>query len=440
MDYLSKPTTALSGELLIPGDKSLSHRALIFASLAEGITPISGLLPSEDVLATLSALRQLGVRIDYNPGDTHALVHGNGLAGLVAPTAPLDLGNSGTAIRLITGLLAWQPFDSVLTGDESLLTRPMSRIADPLRTMGAAIALSASGTAPITVSAASTPLSGIDYTMPVASAQIKSALLLAGLGASSPVTVRDPGVSRDHTEIMMRYLGIPVVTDAGAVLLSTIDRFDAKPIDVVGDISSAAFFLVAASIIPGSDLVLRRVGVNPTRTGIIDLLRRMGANIQVLKQTLSNGGEAVADLRVCYAPLKGITITAHDVPTAIDELPVLMVAAACAQGQTVVSGAQELRVKESDRIGATVGALRALGITALETRDGMIVEGGTVRSGTIVTHGDHRIAMAFAVAGAVADGPVQIRDTDNVATSYPDFITAATAVGLCVEKESNNNE
>lgn len=429
-----KTSTGLSGEIYIPGDKSLSHRALIFAALASGSTTITGFLPGEDNLATLNSLRDLGVEIDYSDCSTTVRVVGVGLQGLRAPNNSLNLGNSGTAIRLLTGLLAWQSFDTVLIGDKSLSGRPMRRIADPLQSMGAAIDLCNGSTAPIKISGKA-KLVGIDYLMPQASAQVKSCLLLAGMGACSKVIVRESTISRDHTERMMQYLGLPIIKKPGVVELSPISQYKARPIDIVGDISSAAFFIVAATIVPNSDIVLKRVGVNPTRTGVINILQRMGAKIELLNIGVSNGGEPVADIRVKSASLSGVNITASDVPSAVDEMPVLMVAAACAAGRTVLDGAAELRVKESDRIQAVADGLLALGVEVCVHDDGMEVEGGVISGGIVNSHGDHRIAMAFAIAGAISSGDVIVEGTEMVATSFPNFVSLSQSIGINMQED-----
>lgn len=432
--YCCQPAGPLSGELLIPGDKSLSHRAVILASLADGVTEIQGFLPGADNLATLQAMRQLGVPVDYAASESQLQIKGVGLRGLLGSRQPLDLGNAGTGIRLLAGLLAWQPFSSELTGDASLRGRPMERIAQPLNQMGAKICLTEENTAPMRISECHGALRPINYAMPVASAQIKSAILFAGLGASGPIRITDPGMSRDHSERMMRYLGIPVRSEGRCVEITPIQSFSAKPLEIVGDLSSAAFFLVAASIIPGSDLWLKNVGINPTRTGVIDLLRQMGANITLHRQRVSAGGEPVADIQVRYAPLRAIQIQPIDVSRAIDELPILLVAAACAQGQSELRGAQELRVKECDRLAAMAAGLKAMGVSLVETSDGMILQGGRLKGGVIQAYDDHRIAMAFAVAAAVAVGETIVQDVAQVQTSFPGFKAAARQVGLPIEE------
>jgi 3-phosphoshikimate 1-carboxyvinyltransferase len=437
-NYQCQPAGPLSGELLVPGDKSLSHRAVILAALADGVTDISGFLPGADNLATLNAMRQLGVPVDYTDGESRLQIKGVGLRGLRRSEQALDLGNAGTGIRLLMGLLSWQPFASELTGDASLKARPMRRIADPLNQMGAEVCLTPQNTAPVRITARHSALSPISYTMPVASAQIKSAILLAGLGASGPVEITDPGVSRDHSERMMRYLGIPVQSKGNVVRLTPCESFAAQPLEVVGDISSAAFFMVAASIVPGSDILLKNVGVNPTRTGVIELLQRMGADLILCDERISAGGEPVADIRVRYAELKGIDIGSHDVPRAIDELPVLLIAAACAQGQTQLSGAGELRVKECDRLEAMATGLKAMGAVLVETPDGMILQGGQLKGATVNSFDDHRIAMAFAVAAAVAVGETIVQDVAQVQTSFPSFNASARELGLPIKETKHD--
>jgi 3-phosphoshikimate 1-carboxyvinyltransferase len=434
LNYHCQPAGPLSGELVMQGDKSLSHRAIILSSIADGVTEISGFLPGSDNLATLNAMRQLGVSIKHEYGATWAQVTGVGLRGLQASANTLDLGNSGTGIRLLTGLLAWQSFSSELTGDASLRARPMRRIAEPLNQMGAQIRLTDRGTAPVQITGKNSPLSPLNYKMPVASAQIKSAILFAGLGCSDYVEITNPGVSRDHSERMMQYLGLPLTVKRNTVRLEACQSFPAKPLEIVGDLSSAAFFLVAGSIVPGSDILLKNIGVNPTRTGVIDLLQRMGANITLHNERISLGGEPVADLRVRSAKLRSIDIGPKDVPRAIDELPVLLLAAACAQGETQLSGAAELRVKECDRLEAMATGLKAMGVTLVETPDGMILNGGRFRGAEIHSYDDHRIAMTFAVAASVAQGSTTIKNVMQVQTSFPGFEAFAREIGLPIEE------
>jgi len=427
------PGGNLTGRVRVPGDKSISHRSIMLGSLAEGMTAITGFLEGEDSLATLAAFRLMGVAIE-GPDRGRVSIQGVGLRGLAAPSQALYLGNSGTSMRLMTGLLAGQDFDSLLTGDASLSGRPMKRVVEPLTRMGARITMTAAGTAPLAISGG-TRLQGIDYVMPVASAQVKSCLLLAGLYASGRTCVTEPAPTRDHTERMLAGMGYPLQREAGRVCLEGGHALQGISIDIPADISSTAFFLVGASIAPGSDLVLEHVGMNPTRTGVIDILMRMGADIRIDNQREA-GGEPVADLHVKSAPLHGIDIPPELVPLAIDEFPVLFVAAACASGRTVLTGAEELRVKESDRIQVMADGLAALGINATATPDGMIIEGGVCGGGVIDSHGDHRIAMSFAMAALRAKGSIEILDCDNVNTSFPGFVELAAGAGLHIALES----
>ncbi len=401
---------------------------MMLGSLAEGCTEVSGFLEGEDTLATAAAFRAMGVRIEA-AGEGRRIVHGVGLHGLRAPSAPLDLGNSGTGMRLLAGILAGQSFGTELIGDASLSRRPMKRVIEPLVRMGARIQSRDGGLAPLRFTPATEGLEGIVHESPVASAQVKSCLLLAGLFARGATSVTEPHRTRDHTERMLRAFGVEVLVDGRTASLRGGQRLRAAPIVVPADVSSAAFFLVAASIVPGSELLLEQVGVNPLRDGILRALRLMGADI-TLENPRVLGDEPVADLRVRHAPLRGIEVPEALVPDMIDEFPVLFAAAAVAQGTTVVRGAAELRVKESDRIAAMAAALRALGADIAETSDGAIIRGGSLRGGRIDSHGDHRIAMASAVAALVAAGPVEIADCANVATSFPDFVRIAATVGF----------
>ena len=423
----------LLGRLRVPGDKSISHRAIMLGAIADGVTRIAGFLEGEDALSTRNVFRSLGVRID-GPDDGRVVVHGVGVDGLRAPVTDLDCGNAGTAMRLLMGLLAGQRFASRLVGDESLSRRPMRRVADPLTAMGARVE-TCSGCPPVSLSPAPGGLRGIDYALPVASAQVKSALLLAGLYADGVTRITEPAPTRDHTERMLGGFGVQVARDGARVALSGGQRLRATDIDVPADISSAAFFLVGASIAPGSDLVLEHVGMNPTRTGVLDILRAMGADIEVLAMH-EIGGEPAADLRVRHAPLRGIDVPPDLVPLAIDEFPVLFVAAACAQGQTRVSDAAELRVKESDRIAVMADGLRVLGVACEPTDDGIVIDGNPAAAafgaGEVRSHGDHRIAMAFAVAALRAAGTIRILETRNVATSFPGFVASARRAGIAV--------
>lgn len=430
--FIASPGGSVAGRIRVPGDKSISHRSIMLGSLADGTTEVEGFLEGEDALATLQAFRDMGVVIE-GPHHGRLTIHGVGLRGLKAPPGPIYLGNSGTSMRLLSGLLAAQDFDSTLTGDASLSRRPMSRVAEPLRAMGAVIETAAEGRPPITIRGRKA-LTGLTYEMPVASAQVKSCLLLAGLYAQGKTTVIEPAPTRDHTERMLRGFGQPVSVDGARVALESSAGLQAAKIEVPADISSAAFFLVAASIAPGSDLLLEGVGINPTRTGIIDILRLMGGDI-TLENPREAGGEPVADLRVRSAQLKGIEIPEALVPLAIDEFPVLFIAAACAQGRTVLRGAQELRVKESDRIQVMADGLLALGVSVEPTPDGIIIDGSQIGGGVVNAMGDHRIAMAFSVAALCANAPIQIHDCANVATSFPNFLALCAQVGMRVAQE-----
>ena len=430
--YLANPGGSLSGRIRVPGDKSISHRSIMLGSLAEGTTEVEGFLEGEDALATLQAFRDMGVVIE-GPHHGKVTVHGVGLHGLKPPPGPLYLGNSGTSMRLLSGLLAAQSFDTVLTGDASLSKRPMNRVAKPLREMGAVIETGPEGRPPMHIKGGQR-LTGMSYEMPMASAQVKSCLLLAGLYAAGETSVTEPAPTRDHTERMLRGFGYPVAVDGNVAAVESGHKLTATAIEVPADISSAAFFLVAASIAEGSELVLEHVGINPTRTGVIDILKLMGADL-TLENQREVGGEPVADIRVRAAKLKGIDIPEDLVPLAIDEFPVLFVAAACAEGRTVLRGAEELRVKESDRIQVMADGLIALGVKAEPTPDGIIIEGGAFGGGEVWSHGDHRIAMSFSVASLRASAPIRIHDCANVATSFPNFLGLAGQVGIRVTEE-----
>jgi len=419
----------LDGSIRVPGDKSISHRSIMFASLAQGTSRISGFLEGEDSLNTLRAFQAMGVSIE-GPEKGEVSIHGVGMTGLKAPAQALDVGNAGTSMRLLAGLLAGQAFDVELTGDASLSKRPMQRVTDPLTEMGAKIDTAAEGKPPLKIIGKQS-LKGFHYHMPMASAQVKSCCLLAGMYAQGKTCVTEPAITRDHTERMLRAFGCQVEVDNGTACISGPVKLIATDIDVPADISSAAFFMVGASIATDSDIVLRHVGINPTRTGIIDILKLMGADISLLNK-VEIGGEPVADIRVKSAKLKGINVPEDLVPLAIDEFPVLFVAAACAQGQTVVSDAQELRVKECDRIQVMADGLQALGVDAQSTNDGMIIQGGEISGGTVHSHDDHRIAMAFAMAALRANSEIHIEDCDNVNTSFPGFAELATTSGLSI--------
>jgi len=429
--FTAAPVDAVRGAITVPGDKSISHRSLMLSGIAAGVSEIGGFLPSEDCLASMGAMRALGVEIE-RPGPTDVVVRGVGLHGLKGASGPLDMGNAGTAMRLFTGLLAAQQFDSRLVGDESLMKRPMERVAKPLREMGADV-VTRQGTPPVDIRGGRR-LHGIEYRMPVASAQVKSAILLAGLYAEGPTTVISPAVSRDHSERMLAGFGVRVVESGASVTVHPPERLEARRLMVPGDFSSAAFFIVAGLLGAAADgLLIRNVGLNPTRTGLLDILRGMGARIEAVN-TRSSGAEPVADLLVHRSALRGIAVPAALVPLAIDEFPVLFVAAACAAGETLVTGAEELRVKESDRIAAMSGGFRALGVEHEVLPDGMRIAGrdaGAVfGGGEVDSCGDHRVAMSFSIASLRAAGPIRIRDVANVATSFPGFVALARAAGL----------
>ena len=437
--FMVRPGGSLRGELRVPGDKSISHRAIMLGALAEGVTVIDGFLDGDDALATLNAFRAMGVRID-GPVQGRVTVYGVGLHGLKPPKGPLYLGNAGTAMRLMAGLMAAQPFAVTLTGDQSLSGRPMSRVVEPLRMMGADIETALDGRPPLVINGGAR-LRGINYSLPMASAQVQSCLMLAGLYAEGETVTTAPGVVRDHTSRMLQGFGYPVTVSGTTVALQGGGQLTATDIAVPGDVSSAAFFMVAATIAPGSDIRLRHVGMNPTRCAVVEILTMMGADITVENETLA-GGEPVADLLVRSARLQGVIIPPHLVPIAIDEFPALFIAAACARGQTVLTGASELRVKESDRIQAMADGLQALGIDAQPLADGMIISGSDLTdaapvftSAEINSRGDHRIAMAFAVAALRAEGDIRILDCANVATSFPNFVSLASRAGMRIVVE-----
>jgi 3-phosphoshikimate 1-carboxyvinyltransferase len=429
------PVVGVEGELTVPGDKSISHRALLLGAIAEGLTEIEGFLESEDCLRTLHALRSMGVRIQQG-GEQSVRVRGGGLFSLQAPDAPLDLGNSGTAMRLLIGLLSWQKFASTLIGDASLMNRPMNRVSVPLRMMGARIE-TREGMPPVIVHG-SDRLRGIPYKSPIASAQVKSALLLAGLRASGETTISEPATSRDHTERMLNAFGVPLRREGTTVAIKPVQRLRGTRIDVPADFSSAAFFLVGGSIARSGTLRLRDVGVNPTRTGLLEILTAMGADIAVERRVI-HGPEPVADLVVRPASLHGIEVPLELVPRAIDEFPAFFIAAACAEGPSILRGAEELRVKETDRLTVMSSGLTALGVRHRVLPDGMLIEGrkgaGPVFSGgTVDSRGDHRVAMAFAMASLQSSAPIEVLNTTNVATSFPGFAGLARSCGFDLEE------
>ncbi len=427
MDFIVEPSRVHDAELTVPGDKSISHRALMLGSIADGITTIKGFLPGEDCLATLRAFRAMGVRIDEHDATT-LTVHGVGLHGLTRPDNALDLGNSGTAMRLMTGLLAGQRFDSTLVGDESLSRRPMARIVDPLTKMGAVIESDCDGTPPLEIRGG-VRLTGIDYETPVASAQVKSCLLLAGLYADGLTTVVEPAVTRDHTERMLRTMGVDVQQGDLRVSLAGGQALTAVELEVPADLSSAAFAMLAAILATSADVQIRSTGINPTRTGVIDILKTMGADITLENQRMF-GSEPVADIRVRSSKLRGCDVDPSLVSLAIDEFPLLFVAAASATGTTRFRGIGELRVKESDRIAAMATGLRALGIRIDEFADGALVHGGHFTGGVVESFGDHRIAMSLAVAATAATDEVIVRGVDNVETSFPGFVDRIGELGV----------
>ena len=458
--YIITPSQTVSGTIAIPGDKSISHRSIMLGSLATGVTHVTGFLEGEDALATLQAFRDMGVTIE-GPENGKLTIHGVGMHGLKPSKTPIYMGNSGTSMRLLAGILAAQPFDSVLTGDASLNKRPMERVAAPLREMGAVIQSTGhKGTSPLSITGrdkVGKPLQGIDYQMPVASAQIKSCLLLAGLWAEGTTTVTQPEISRDHTERMLSAFGYPVTVDGNRISVTGGGTLIGGDIAVPADISSAAFFMVAAAISQDSELTLTQVGINPTRTGIIDILKLMQADITLSNKTYI-GEEPVADITIRSSNLVGIKIPESLVPLAIDEFPVLFIAASCAQGRTVLTGAKELRVKESDRIAVMAEGLQSLGVDCTVTDDGLIIEGqgthgqmskvvgNTVDNsapifggGHIVSHHDHRIAMSFAVASLRASKQITIEGVETVNTSFPGFAELANQIGMAIEVRSVSN-
>jgi len=425
--FIAKPAHSLSGHLKVPGDKSISHRSIMLGSLAKGVTKVTGFLKGEDALSTLKAFQAMGVEIERE-GD-NVTIYGVGINGLKKPLKPLDLGNSGTSIRLMSGILAAQDFDCELIGDESLSKRPMGRVINPLTEMGASID-SNDGKPPLKIKGGQ-QLKGIHYDLPVASAQVKSCVLLAGLYAQGDTCVTEPAPTRDHTERMLKGLGYDVRVNDNQMCLTGGGELTATEIQVPSDISSSAFFMVAAAIAPQADVTLTGVNVNPTRTGVIDILKLMGANL-----TLSNereiGGELLADIRIQSSELKGIHIPEDLVPLAIDEFPAVFIAASCAQGETTLTGAKELRVKESDRIQVMADGLNILGIENEVLEDGIKIQGGVFQNPTqmIESHHDHRISMSFAIASLRCDYPIEINGVDNVMTSFPNFVALANSAGM----------
>ena len=430
MKLQSSRCSALSGCTTVPGDKSISHRALILASISKGQSHIQGLLMGQDCLATLVAMQNMGVSIEKQSVGNY-LVRGTGLYGLMTPSSEIDCGNAGTGMRLLTGLLAGQTFDATLIGDRSLSKRPMKRVILPLREMGAKIETSEYDTAPIVIKGGS-KLTGIQYHLPMASAQVKSCLLLAGLYAEGRTTIIEPAMTRNHTELMLQAFGYPVICENNTVSLLGGYDLSAQDIIVPGDISSAAFFIIAASIIPGSDILIKNVGINPTRTGIIDILKLMGGSIY-LENKRRMGFEWVADIRVKASKLRGIEIPESLIPLAIDEFPVIFIAAACAEGTTVLRNAKELRVKESDRLFVMAEGLQNIGVECELFDDGIEINHSKIRGGVVQSYDDHRISMAFSVAGCVSANPIVIMNCENIATSFPGFVKNANALGFRID-------
>ena len=425
--FIAKPANSLSGNLKVPGDKSISHRSIMLGSLANGVTKVTGFLEGEDALSTLKAFQAMGVKIERD-GD-NVTIHGVGINGLKKPSAPLDLGNSGTSIRLMSGILAAQAFDCELHGDESLSKRPMGRVINPLTEMGAVIK-SNDGKPPLKITGGQ-KLKGIHYDLPVASAQVKSCVLLAGLYADGDTCVTEPAPTRDHTERMLKGLGYEVNVNNNQMCLTGGGELTATEIQVPSDISSSAFFMVAASIAPKADIILMGVNVNPTRTGVIDILKLMGANLSLMNER-EIGGELLADIRIQSAQLKGIHIPEELVPLAIDEFPVMFIAASCAEGETILTGAKELRVKESDRIQVMADGLSILGIDNEVLEDGIKIQGGKFQKPTdiIKSHHDHRISMSFAIASLRCEHTIEIDGVDNVMTSFPSFVELSNTAGM----------
>lgn len=417
---------ALKGEVVVPGDKSISHRAVMLGSLADGTTEISNFLNGADCLSSIACFRKLGIEIEETK---HCVtIKGNGLHGLKKPETALDVGNSGTTLRLMSGILAAQDFETTVTGDASIVKRPMKRIIAPLTMMNAQIeSLHEKDCAPLLIQGR--PLKGIAYSSPVSSAQVKSAILLAGLYAEGETSVTEPSLSRNHTELMLKSFGAKVRTQGTTASVNRISRLEAQAIQVPGDISSAAYFIAAGLLVPNSELFIRNVGINPTRDGILRVCALMGANIEILNRT-SSGGEETGDLLVRSCPLKAVVIGGSLIPALIDEIPILAVMACFANGKTVIQEAQELKVKESNRINSIVQNLRAMGANVMATEDGMVINGGAPLHGAIIdSKNDHRIAMSFAVAALAAEGDTEIDGADCVSISYPDFFHDLLSLG-----------
>jgi len=431
-NYYLEPGSACSGRAEVPGDKSISHRAIMLASLAEGVSKVTGFLSSTDCEATLTAFQHMGVSIE-RLNETELLIHGVGLRGLSPAQQPLDMGNSGTAMRLMAGILSGQQFASTLVGDHSLSSRPMQRIQKPLEKMGANITCDSGNTPPISLHP-SKQLQGIQYKLPVPSAQVKSCVLLAGLYARGKTCIEETTITRDHTERMLQTFSYPIDFQRGKICLQGSGKLIAGEIEIPGDISSAAFLIVGALISKNCILTIRKVGINPTRDGVIQILRLMGANIKIANQT-TMGEEPVADLIVESSALSGIEIPSSLIANSIDEFPIIFIAAACAQGQTILRGAEELRVKESDRIALMATGLQSLGIEVIEKQDGLTITGGQFDGGDINSGGDHRIAMAFAMASIKASAAITVLNTDNVMTSFPNFVATVSSLGLNISQQ-----
>ena len=430
-NFVTSNSGPLSGSIKVPGDKSISHRSIMLGSIAEGVTRVSGFLEGDDSLATLNAFKEMGVAIQRE--GSNVTIQGVGMNGLKEPRKPLNLGNSGTSIRLMSGLLSAQTFDSVLCGDESLSSRPMGRVINPLQEMGADI--SGNDSKPPLVIKGGKQLSAIEYTLPVASAQIKSCLLLAGLYSEGTTSIIENGISRDHTERMLKGFGYDVISSPNKISLLGGGTLKGCEIEVPSDISSAAFFMVAGCISENSSIHLNSVNINPTRTGVIDILKLMGGNIELSNERLQ-AGELIADIKVTSSRLKGIEIPENLVPLAIDEFPVLFIAASCAEGETILTGAKELRVKESDRIQVMANGLASLGINNEVLEDGIRISGGEFKKQTnsIRSHHDHRISMAFAIASVRSKFDIEIEGVDNVKTSFPNFIELANSIGMKISQ------
>ena len=433
LSFVAAPSGTVSGDITVPGDKSVSHRSIMFGALAEGTTHIKGFLPGQDCLATMNTFKAMGIKIDGPDNDHNVTVYGKGLYGLSAPQELLNIGNSGTSIRLLSGILAGQTFSSSMAGDNSLNKRPMNRVVNPLKLMGANITASDNGTPPVNCLGRKDGqlLTAIDYDLPMASAQVKSCVLLAGMYADGTTTVKEPGITRDHTERMLTAFGYPVKVEGNKISIEGGHKLTACDIEVPGDISSATFFMVAGLIAKDGELIIRNVGMNPTRVGSINILKQMKGDLSVINERMA-GGEPVADIVVKSSKLQGVNILEHDVPLAIDEFPAIFIAAACANGTTRLRGAEELRVKESDRIQAMADGLVTLDIDCTVYDDGIDIIGGQLTSGTINSHDDHRIAMSFTIGSLRSTGNITILDCDNVATSFPNFVALANQVGLFV--------